>query len=316
MASMVGLTGIGLQLVPASASLNGVGVNLVSTGVNLPVTGVNVRPGGASPAGLPLDGISTGIKAAFSTRQLLSSYVGPAMQVTRASDSTTANIGFVGNVLDTATLATFCAGTTGSVTTWFDQGGGGFNLIPGTAAPVIFQSGAVITINSKPAVSFTAASAQFLKNTSLTSNPVNTLYQNAVIIVNSFATVMPIMGSTASGLLFDIATTGVLDITAPGVVMIAESTNAVTAATGAVVENQYDSTTGAWAFWINRASGGTGSSPQTFPADTVLLGDYGNGFFKLDGSIGEYIAFDLVGGIPTASQTSIENNQKAFWGTP
>jgi hypothetical protein len=62
---MVGLTGIGLQLVPASASLNGVGVNLVSTGVNLPVTGVNVRPGGASPAGLPLDGISTGIKAAL-----------------------------------------------------------------------------------------------------------------------------------------------------------------------------------------------------------------------------------------------------------
>jgi hypothetical protein len=36
----------------------------------------------------------------------------------------------------------------------------------------------------------------------------------------------------------------------------------------------------------------------------------------LNGNIGEYISYDLVGGIPGASQTSIENNQKAYWGTP
>jgi alpha-L-arabinofuranosidase B-like protein len=270
----------------------------------------------ARGGGLPLDGISTGIKAAYSTRQLLTAYAGPAMQVTRASDSTTSNIGFVSNVLDTTSLSTFCASTTCTVTTWFDQSGGGFNLIPGTAAPVIFQSGAVTTINGKPAVSFVAASSQFLKNTSLTSNPVNTLYQNAVIVVNSLGAVQPIWGSTASGLLFDVNTTGNLDLTAPGVVDFATSTNAVTAATGAVVENQYNSTTGAFSFFINRASGGTGTSVQSFPADTTLLGDYGNGFFKLDGFIGEAISYDLVGGIPSASQTSIENNQKTYWGTP
>ena len=294
-------------------SLNGVGVNLVSTGVNLPATGVNVRPGGA-PAGLPLDGISTGIKAAFSTRRLLTAYTGPALQVTRASDSTTSNIGFVSNVLDTATLATFCTGTTGSVTTWFDQGGGGFNMTPGVA-PVIFQSGAVTTINGKPAVSF--ASSQFLNSAALTANPVNTLYQNAVISVASLAATNAIAGpSGPEALYFRVDTSGVLDLENAGIIAIGTSSNAVTVATGAVVEAQYNSTTGAFSFFINRASGGTGTSTQTFTARNLQLGSFSNAGETYDGLIGEYIAYDLVGGIPTASQTSIENNQKAYWGTP
>lgn len=46
MAAMKGLSGIGLQLVPADVSLDGVGVNLASTGVSLPVAVPSVVTGG------------------------------------------------------------------------------------------------------------------------------------------------------------------------------------------------------------------------------------------------------------------------------
>ena len=188
-------------------------------------------------------------------------------------------------------------------------------MTPGTA-PVIFQSGAVTTINGKPAVSFSAASSQFL-NSSLSANPVNTLYQNAVISVNSLTTNMAIAGpSTHTALYFRVDTSGVLDLENAGIIQIGQSSNTITAATGAVAEAQYNSTTGAFSFFINRVSGGTGTSTQTLSAANLQLGSFNNANETYDGLIGEYIAYDLVGGIPTASQTSIENNQKAYWGTP
>jgi alpha-L-arabinofuranosidase B-like protein len=208
------------------------------------VYGAVISGGGGGGGGLMLDGITTGIKAAYSTRQLLTAYAGPAMQVTRASDSTTLNIGFVGNVLDTSSLATFCAGTTGSVTTWFDQSGGGNNMTPGTA-PVIFASGAVTTINGKPAVSFTGS--QFLSNATLSANPVNTLYQNAVISPASFTSNLAITGpSGTGGLEWRIDnTTAALDLIEASIVNLATSTNSLTVSTGAVAEVQYNSSTGA-----------------------------------------------------------------------
>ena len=51
MAIMKGLSGIGLQLVPADVSLDGVGVNLTSTGVNLPSTGASIVPAVAPASG-------------------------------------------------------------------------------------------------------------------------------------------------------------------------------------------------------------------------------------------------------------------------
>lgn len=266
----------------------------------------------------PLDGLTTGIKAAYSTRRLLTAYAGKSMNVIRASDSTTLDIGFVAGVLDTASLATFCSGTTGSINIWYDQSGGGFNLIPGIAAPVIYASGAVKTINSKPAPSFTAASFQYLKNTSLASNPVNTLYENFVTVANSFSTAWAIRGTLSSGYVLEVSpTTGTIASVNAGVGGIGTSSNSLTATVGSVVEVQYNSVSGAFSFWVDRASGGTGTVPQTLGADTIQLGAYANAAsLAYDGFIGEYISYDLVGGIPGASQTSITLNQKAYWGTP
>ena len=92
--------------------------------------------------------------AAYSLRKLRTAYTGSAIRVRRASDNTEQDIGFVNNELDTSSLTTFCSGTNGFVTTWYDQSGNGRNATQTTAAnqPQIVSSGSVITKNGEPAL--------------------------------------------------------------------------------------------------------------------------------------------------------------------
>ena len=98
----------------------------------------------------------SGAAAAYSLRLLDTSYTGDAIVVRRASDNTTQNIGFVNNELDTATLESFCSGTDGFVTTWFDQSGQGNDATNASASsqPKIVDAGVLVTDNGKPAVDF------------------------------------------------------------------------------------------------------------------------------------------------------------------
>jgi hypothetical protein len=95
-----------------------------------------------------------GAYLAYSTRLLSSTYSGNCMQVRRSSDSTTQNIGFVSGELDTTSLTTFLGGSTGSVTIWYDQTGGGRNAIPKITEPIISISGTIQTKNGKPSIYF------------------------------------------------------------------------------------------------------------------------------------------------------------------
>lgn len=76
------------------------------------------------------------------------------MKVRRSSDNATQDIGFVGGVLDTASLLTFVGANNGFVTTWYDQSGNGNHATQATTAnqPQIVVSGAVVLRNTKPAV--------------------------------------------------------------------------------------------------------------------------------------------------------------------
>ena len=112
----------------------------------------------------------SGAAAAYSLRLLDSTYSGNAIKVRRASDNTEQDIGFVNNVLDTSSLETFCSGTDGFVTTWYDQSGNTRNVINSTAStqPKIYDSTGGITTNanSNNAVEYT--SGDFLRLTSVT----------------------------------------------------------------------------------------------------------------------------------------------------
>jgi len=107
-------------------------------------------------------------------RLLRTAYTGDAIKVRRASDNTEQDIGFVNNELDTSSLTTFCSGTDGFVTTWYDQSGS----IPAKDAtqstvlrqPQIVSSGSVILDNGKPTIQFDGTDDCFLVPRLLTNN--------------------------------------------------------------------------------------------------------------------------------------------------
>jgi hypothetical protein len=94
--------------------------------------------------------------AAYSLRKLRAAYTGSAIRVRRSSDNTEQDIGFTGNVLDTSALTSFCAGTNGFITTWYDQSGNNKNATQTTASnqPQIVNSGSVYLKNGKPEILF------------------------------------------------------------------------------------------------------------------------------------------------------------------
>lgn len=97
----------------------------------------------------------SGASAAYSLRRLSSTYTGSAIEVRRDSDNATQDIGFVNNELDVTTLESFCSGTDGFVTTWYDQSGNGNDATQTTASsqPKIYDSvSGVINVNSKPSI--------------------------------------------------------------------------------------------------------------------------------------------------------------------
>ena len=109
--------------------------------------------------------------AAYSVRLLRSAYTGSAIRVRRSSDNTESDIGFtaLGN-LDTTSLTSFCGSGDGFVTTWYDQSGNANNATQSTAGnqPIIVSAGALITVNSKPAI---LSNQKSIANTALSVAP-------------------------------------------------------------------------------------------------------------------------------------------------
>lgn len=120
----------------------------ISKGCNITLASNPVTP-------LLLDTYS-GAAVGYSLRKLRTAYAGNCIRVRRSSDNAELNIGFVSNVLDTASLLTFCGVGNGFVTTWYDQSGNANNGVQTTAfnQPQIVSSGAMITTNGKNSLLF------------------------------------------------------------------------------------------------------------------------------------------------------------------
>lgn len=113
----------------------------------------------------------SGATASYSLRLVDSTYTGDAIRVRRSSDNTEQDIGFVDGELDTSTLETFCSGTNGFVTTWYDQSGSN-NATQATAGsqPQIVSSGTTIKENGKPALSVTEGDSMNISSLTLENN--------------------------------------------------------------------------------------------------------------------------------------------------
>ena len=147
---------------------------MFGVGVGIRVGGRTAVSGGVAPYVGLLDSYP-GAAAAYSVRLLKSDYTGSAIRVRRSSDNAEQNIGFtaLGN-LDTTSLTTFCSGTNGFVTTWYDQSGSGNNATQTSASsqPQIVSSGSVINVNSKPSL-LTDGTNDAFTLTSISTNSTN-----------------------------------------------------------------------------------------------------------------------------------------------
>src|SRR5579872_4421880 len=63
-----------------------------------------------------------------------SSYVGNCLTISRSDGTSSTNIGFTGNNLDTTSLNTFLGGGTAFIDKWFDQSGNGNDATQSTLA--------------------------------------------------------------------------------------------------------------------------------------------------------------------------------------
>jgi hypothetical protein len=107
---------------------------------------------------------------AYSLRLLRGAYTGNLVTVRRASDNTTQ--GFTEAQINDGSLASFCSGTNGFVTTWHDQSGNANDATQATAAnqPQIVTTGTVNTLNSKPCLTYnTSGSTNLNLDTPLTN---------------------------------------------------------------------------------------------------------------------------------------------------
>jgi len=95
--------------------------------------------------------------AAYSLRNLSTTYTGPLVRVRRATDNLELNVyGRYDGILDTQSLTSFCSATNGFVTTWYDQS---VNIRHATATtadtqPRIVTNGAIIYQSNNPAITF------------------------------------------------------------------------------------------------------------------------------------------------------------------
>jgi hypothetical protein len=84
-----------------------------------------------------------GIWGAYSITKLFADYAGSAIRVRRSSDNAEQDIGFTGNALDTASLASFISTNSGYVVKMYDQSGLGHDITKATQSqqPRIVNAG-------------------------------------------------------------------------------------------------------------------------------------------------------------------------------
>jgi hypothetical protein len=159
---------------------------------------IKARRSNAWPtAGAKLLDTYGGASVAYSLRLLSTAYSGSLVTVRRQSDNveqgfTEAQI--IGS--GAGSLADFCSGTNGFVTTWHDQSGNGNNATQSTSAnqPQIVTSSVVELTNTKPCIKYTSDDKWLTFGTRLTT--VISTFQ--VCKLDTTSGVKPLLGDTTT----------------------------------------------------------------------------------------------------------------------
>ena len=139
-----------------------------------------------------------GASVAYSLRLLSTAYSGSLVTVRRASDNTTQGFTeaqIIGS--GAGSLADFCAGTNGFVTTWHDQSGNGNNATQPTAAnqPQIVTSSVVELTNTKPCIRYASSNDRWLTFGTRLTNVISTFQ---VCKLDTTSGTKPLLGDTTT----------------------------------------------------------------------------------------------------------------------
>jgi hypothetical protein len=134
----------------------------------------------------PLLDLYPGAAAAYSLRQLTTGDQRNVVRVRRSSDNTEQD--FTAPQVTDGTLTTFCGAGNGFVRTWYDQSGNGKNAEQTTTAnqPQIVSSGSLVTLNSKPAISFDGSDDFIAVAASTSFNFLHNGTSSTVVSVNRY----------------------------------------------------------------------------------------------------------------------------------
>lgn len=126
----------------------------------------------APPAFAFLLDIQSAFTAYSTSRKLSSTYTGSAFRARKNSDGTQQDIGFVDNLVDTASLSTFLSGSDGGIATWYDQSGNGVNLTGSGGNFPQVKTGTLVTQAGHQAVTTNGSTEFFARTVAFTSNKV------------------------------------------------------------------------------------------------------------------------------------------------
>ena len=170
------------------------------------ITGTSGGTFSAAPLFTGLLDTYSGSAAAYSLRRLSSTYTGNLIRVTKKVSSfiSETDIGYnSSNELDTAALATFASGADNGevrVVIWYDQSGNSNNVTHSTYSqlPKIYESGSLITENSKPALRV-SRSKLATTGTPISSQQSSIFYVTKVLSGNNSYDRLWSIGTSSSG---------------------------------------------------------------------------------------------------------------------
>jgi hypothetical protein len=244
------------------------------------------------------------------------------LSITRDSDSTSLAIGQTAgpqSLLDTSAIATFCAGTTGRVTTY--HGAFGHDLVSvGSQAPAIYASGALkATANGTPAMFFDGTGANIMQYASSSASyPNGTMYLFAkgVQLADYLASYTLVSGDTAGCLEVRVdVTTGLVRLLAQGGTTIGVTPYSIPLNVPVNISAFYNSD-GSYSIWLNgvKVVQGTGTL-VTVAAANIRVGAGPSGANPLKGLIvGGMINFNASAYAWNNPQYMIERYQNNFLG--
>jgi hypothetical protein len=239
--------------------------------------------------------------AAYSLRKLKSAYTGSAIRVRRAVGSPSeTDIGFVDNDLDVTTLESFCSGTDGFVTTWYDQSGNGYNATQTTAAsqPRIVSSGTVLVDSqNKPQLQLTLNGLFNVSNLLSFTQPFSPIVVAEPTSIGSFEF---IFDSTESNRITTFSRNTQIPAISAGITISAINTHTRAQHLYFSIYN----TTNSFLFLdsIQTISGNAGSNSYS----DITLG-------SIFGSVGKASEFIFYGNNQSSNRTGIETNINDFY---